>query len=67
MNVKREGYYIAVADGATVEKNQVTICSIPSLVNLTRFQVYSNRKGENFFKMYKDIELALDDFMRLSS
>lgn len=67
LDLKRECYFIAVADGATVERNRVTICSIPSLGNITRYQVYTNQRGQDFCKMYKEIDAAVDKFMELSS
>lgn len=66
-NLIKEAYAIAIENGATIEKNRVTLCSIPSIGKITRYQVWSNRTRTEFHSVYLELEPALLKFIELSS
>jgi hypothetical protein len=64
--VIRECYFIALLDGATIEKNKTTMCSMKSIGNITRYQVFSSRGGKDFFETYTYPDVCVDKFLELT-
>lgn len=62
--IMRHVYYMAALDGATLEKNRVTLYRHRGLIS--RWQVYSERAGKKFDNIYIELDAAVDEFMSLS-
>lgn len=61
----RDCYYIITLDGATIEKNGYTICSVKGFSDIYRFQVFGNKYGKDFFETYQYPDVAVDQFVKL--
>lgn len=66
-NLLKEAYCIAIEDGATIEKNRVTIYPFKSIGTIKRYQVYSHRNKDDFLETYTELEPAITQFIKLSS
>jgi hypothetical protein len=51
---------------ATIEKNKTTMCSMKSIGNITRYQVFSSRGGKDFFETYTYPDVCVDKFLELT-